>query len=78
VIITDSKAEGPAFIAWPTCQRVAVLKKLALLREVAEEDVRRRQQLRIGPAEEPAQFPDSGEQADRQDGPTRLWSAIRG
>ena len=28
VIITDSKAVGPAFIAWPTCQRVAVLKNL--------------------------------------------------
>src|SRR5258708_6115182 len=29
VIITDSKADGPAFIDWPTCQRVAVLKNLA-------------------------------------------------
>src|ERR1700676_1380178 len=28
VTITDSKALGPAFIAWPTCQRVAVLKNL--------------------------------------------------
>ena len=29
VIITDSKPDGPAFIDWPTCQRVAVLKNLA-------------------------------------------------
>ena len=28
VIITDSKALGPSFIATPTCQRVAVLKNL--------------------------------------------------
>src|SRR5260370_28447829 len=28
VIITDSKAVGPSFIDWPTCQRVAVLKYL--------------------------------------------------
>ena len=76
VIITDSKGVGPLFIAVPMVQRVAVLKNLACSGEVAEEDVRRRQQLGIGPAERPAQLPQAGEQRDGQAGPPDLGQRV--
>src|ERR1700676_637131 len=45
------------------------IEELGLLGEVAEKDVRRRQQFRVRHPAQPEQFPDPGEQADRHQRP---------
>src|SRR5215813_5286027 len=52
------------------------VEELALVGDAAQEDVRRRQQLGIRPADRPAQFPDAGKQRDREARPPDLGQRI--